>query len=75
LDTGKYAEAISISHRALEQDLYDEAVYRCSMVAYSALNDRPAVARQFEKCKQLLKKDLNLEPSPQTIKLFNSLTQ
>lgn len=75
LDSGKYTEAISISRRALEEDLYDEAVYRGSMVAYSALNDRPAVARQFERCKQLLKKDLNLEPSPQTIKLYNSLTQ
>jgi len=42
-------------------------------MAYSAMEDRPAVARQFERCKLILKKELDLEPSPQTVKLYNSL--
>jgi len=39
------------------------------------MDDRPAVARQFEKCKMILKKDLDIDPSAQTIKLYTSLMQ
>ncbi len=75
LKSGKYSMAAALANQALEEDNYNEAVYRSAMMAYSAMEDRPAVARQFERCKLILKKELDLEPSPQTVKLYNSLMQ
>lgn len=70
---GKYSQALAIANRALEEDNYNEVFHRSAMVAYSALEDRPAVVRQFEKCRRILKNELNIDPSPQTISLYNSL--
>ena len=75
IKTGKYVSALAVTNRALEEDNYNEAIYRSAMVAYSGMDDRPGVARQFERCKVVLKNDLDLDPSPQTLKLFNSLMQ
>ena len=75
LKTGNYSQAVALANRALEEDNFNEAVHRYAMLAYSALDDRPAVARQFEKCRTILKKELDIDPSPQTIKLYNSLMQ
>ena len=73
--SGKYTQALAIANRALEEDNFNEAAHRFTMQVYSALNDRPAVARQYEKCRKILKKELNIDPSPQTINLYNSLMQ
>ena len=73
MKTGNYTQAAALANRALEEDNYNETFYRSAMMAYSALNDRPAVVRQFEKCKLVLKKELDIDPSPQTVKLYNSL--
>ncbi|MBP9675126.1 MAG: tetratricopeptide repeat protein [Anaerolineaceae bacterium] len=70
---GKYAQAVALANRALEEDNYNEEIYRSSMMAYSALNDRSAISRQFEHCKIVLKRDLNLEPSSQTTSLYETL--
>jgi DNA-binding SARP family transcriptional activator len=73
LKAGKYTQAVALSNRALEEDMYNEVIHRSAMVAYSALDDRSAVARQFEKCRNALMKELQIEPSPQTVNLYNSL--
>ena len=75
MKAGKYSQAVNLANRALEEDSFNESVHRSAMMAYSALNDRPAVARQYEKCRNILKRELDLEPSPQTVKLYNSLIQ
>lgn len=73
METKKYPRAIELSQLALQQDCCDEEVHRSAMLVFSAMHDRRAVARQFDKCKLALKKELNLQPSPQTVKLFDSL--
>ena len=75
IQAGKYNQALAIANRALEEDNYNEVFHRSAMMAYSALEDRSAVVRQFEKCKSILKQELDIDPSPQTIKLYNSLIQ
>ena len=70
---GLYQEAVKVTQRALEEDLINESIYRSSMLAYSAMNDRPAVIRVYEQCRNVLQKELEIEPSPQTVSLFNSL--
>jgi two-component SAPR family response regulator len=47
-----------------------ESAHRLAMQAYAALGNRSGVANQFELCKQLLKDELGLDPSPETIKLY-----
>lgn len=73
IKTGKYIQAVALSNRALEEDTYNEVLHRYAMMAYSALDDRPAVARQFEKCRSVLMNELQIEPSSQTVSLYNSL--
>jgi len=75
MKVGKYSQAALLANRALEEDNYNESVYRSAMMAYSAMDDRSAVARQYERCKLVLKKELDIDPSPQTVKLYNSLMQ
>jgi two-component SAPR family response regulator len=73
IKTGQYAQAVTVANRALEEDGYNEAVHRTAMLAYSAMDDRPAVARQFEKCKMILKShDIDLRSNHQ---VYNSLMQ
>jgi LuxR family transcriptional regulator, maltose regulon positive regulatory protein len=47
-----------------------ESAHRLAMQAYAALGNRLGIANQFELCKQYLHDELNLEPSPETIKLY-----
>jgi len=73
METGHYEQAIELSDLALKQDPCDEEIHRTAMLVYSALNDRRSLVRQYDRCKSALQKELNLEPSPQTVKLYQSL--
>lgn len=73
LNSEQYKAAIQTASRALEEDPCSEAAYRLIMLANSALGSRVEVVRQFEKCKQTLKTELNVEPSQQTRALFETL--
>jgi LuxR family maltose regulon positive regulatory protein len=75
IQTEQYPLAIHYANRVIEEDPCQETAYRSAMLAYSALGDRPGIARQFEKCKAVLKKELDVEPALQTQNLFNTLMQ
>ena len=73
IKTNRYSNAVALSERALEEDNFNEVLHRSAMLAYSGMNDRSAIARQFERCRSALMKELQIEPSPQTVTLYNSL--
>ncbi len=75
LQIKQYQLAIQYANRAIEEDACCEEAYRLAMQAFFALGDRVAATRQFEKCRRVLKKELGLEPTPQTVSLFDELTQ
>lgn len=75
LENQDFQLAINTANRALQEDIFDESAYRAAMVAHAALNDRPAVVRLYEKCKSTLKIELDLEPSAETTRLFNTLIE
>lgn len=75
IQTKQYQAAIHYADRAIEEDPCYEEAYRSAMLAFSALGNRAAVSRQFEKCRSMLKKELDLEPAPQTNALYKSLMQ
>jgi len=75
IQTKQFQIAIHFADRALEEDPCYEEAYRLAMLAYSALGDRAAVSRQYEKCRSILIRDLDLEPSQQTSDLYKKLMQ
>jgi DNA-binding SARP family transcriptional activator len=73
LDVGEHQVALEYCERALAEDPCLEAAHRLAMRAHWALGNRSAVARQFEHCEQVLRKELNAPPSPQTGALYKRL--
>lgn len=69
----QYPQAIQTANRALAEDPCNEAAYRLIMLAYAASGSRAEVARQYEKCKKILRSELNVEPAQQTRALFETL--
>ena len=52
-----------------------ERAYRALMLAHSALGDRSQVVAAYERCARALRHELDVEPSEQTYRLFEQLSQ
>jgi WD40 repeat protein/DNA-binding SARP family transcriptional activator len=52
-----------------------EPAYRALMNAYAALGNRSKVKAAFERCVKALRDDLGVEPSEQTVQLYEELVQ
>lgn len=74
LEKGEYQTAIEACSRLLTQDICQEDAYRLMMRAYSAQGNTAEVARQYERCVDALQRELNVEPSLKTQKLYRTLT-
>jgi DNA-binding SARP family transcriptional activator len=68
------AEAIDLCRRILDQDNCWERAYRHLMLAYHGLGDRGQVARTYARCVQVLRAELDVEPTPETQTLYARLT-
>lgn len=73
LGAGQPGQALQACQRALRQDTYMEEAYRLSMRVHAALGDRPAVQRQYQVCRRVLREDLGVEPSAETTRLYQQL--
>lgn len=73
MQQGHHNSAIQYCKRVLEQDSCNEAAYRLMMLTYAALEDRSAIKRTFETCRQTLIKELSVEPSEATRNLLDTL--
>ena len=73
IENKEYEEALGYCQQALKEDLYNEEIYRLIMKIYAALGNKAAISKQYEICCKVLKDELNTNPSPQTIELFESL--
>ncbi len=74
LEQERYTEAIDLAQRVLTQDNCWERAYRHLMLAYSKLGDRGQVGRTYQRCVQVLRDELDVSPSGETEKLYQSLT-
>jgi two-component SAPR family response regulator/Flp pilus assembly protein TadD len=74
LDSNQLERCLSICHRALEQDRYNELIYQVEMRAYAALGDRASIVRQYQACKTALEEGLGLLPSQETESIYRELT-
>jgi DNA-binding SARP family transcriptional activator len=73
LEQGRYPETIELCQRILAQDNCWERAYRHQMMAYDRINDRGQIGRTYQRCVQVLKKELDVRPSPETDDLYRRL--
>jgi predicted ATPase/DNA-binding SARP family transcriptional activator len=57
---------------AVREELNEEALRRL-MAAWSHMGDRPRALRQYERLVTLLRDELDAEPEPETVRLYESL--
>jgi two-component SAPR family response regulator len=74
LQNGEYAAAMALCQKELAGDTcYEQAHFRL-MRCYLAQHQRHMAVRQYQICRELLKSELELEPSEETTALYRKLT-
>ncbi|OUR76744.1 hypothetical protein A9Q83_13325 [Alphaproteobacteria bacterium 46_93_T64] len=67
------AEIKHVARAILKFDQTNERAYRSLMNAYSNEDDRASALRQFDICKDVLKRELSVEPSEETTQLAQKI--
>ncbi len=65
--------AIATAQRLLALDPLRESTYRTLMRLYAEQDQRGLAARQFERCRDVLSQDLDVEPAPATRRLYEEI--
>ncbi len=65
-----YREAISYAQRSLQHDPLREETYRGLMRLHALTGDRAGVKRVYDNCVTVLKRELDVEPSPETTQTY-----
>jgi two-component SAPR family response regulator/Flp pilus assembly protein TadD len=73
-ESQRYNEALEECYAILSRDETLEEVHRLAMRAQAALGDRPAIERQFERCRAALLREVDVDPSIETFQLYDRLT-
>ncbi len=72
-DMAKYDQALDYCQRALNEDNLLEEAYRMALKTFAAMGDRVGMIRQYQQCVDVLEREINTEPSPQTRALYEQL--
>lgn len=70
---GAPQEAIVLAQRLLTLDPLREDVHRALMVLYAELGQRHAAQQQYQRCRELLASELDVEPEAETEALYQTL--
>ncbi|MHC1784327.1 MAG: tetratricopeptide repeat protein [Anaerolineaceae bacterium] len=73
LDQSNYDLAMEYCQRTLNEDNLLEDAYRLALRIFAAMGNRAAVVRQYQRCVEVLEKEINAPPSPQTQALYQEL--
>ena len=73
LAAGDAAASLSWAQRALALDTCREEAHRQAMRAYYALGRQADALRQFERCREVLARELGVEPMPRTLLLHQQI--
>jgi DNA-binding SARP family transcriptional activator len=68
-----FEAAISYGHRLLTLDPLQEDVHRELMRCYVETGQRPLALEQFQHCQDTLRQELDIEPMPQTWRLYHQI--
>src|SRR5205823_2212887 len=75
LEAGRYNDAITLGHKALDVDPCREPLYRLIMQCQAYLGDNAGALQTFEQCRQILDEQLGADPSPQSLQLHTAILQ
>jgi TolB-like protein/DNA-binding SARP family transcriptional activator len=70
-----FAQVLQVAPRLLALDPLNEEAHRAAMRAYAAQGRHNAALKQFELCRDLLCRDLGVQPQPETIRLAQDLRE
>ncbi len=70
---GEYAAGINITNRLLVLEPWQEEAHRQMMILLDRSGQRAAALAQYESCRQLLARELGVEPLPETQALYRRL--
>ncbi len=73
-DTGQWDESMRICHDLLAVDPCHEPAFRTLMRCHAARGNRSAVHSVYQRCVSILREDMDVEPSDETISLYDELT-
>jgi DNA-binding SARP family transcriptional activator len=68
-----FEAAISYGHRLLALDPLQEDVHRELMRCYVEAGQRPLALEQFQRCREALRRELDIEPMPRTWRLYRQI--
>ena len=70
---GQADQAISYARRLVTLDPLNEAAHRQLMEVYWQAGQHSAALKQYQACEQILRKELNLDPQPETRALYKKI--
>jgi predicted ATPase/DNA-binding SARP family transcriptional activator len=73
LALGQSREAIPHARRLVSLDPLDESAHRQLMEVYLQAGQHTAALKQYQTCEQILRKELNLDPQPETRELYKKI--
>ncbi len=73
IEQEEWGEAIEVCQSLLARDDCWEQAYRLMMTAYAHLGNRAQALRTYQRCVERLREELNVEPSPTTVRLYESI--
>ncbi|NMB54964.1 MAG: tetratricopeptide repeat protein [Leptolinea sp.] len=73
LKLAKYDQALEYCQRALEEDNLLEDAYRLALRAFAGMGNRVGMIRQYQRCVEVLEREINAAPSQQTQALYQEL--
>jgi DNA-binding SARP family transcriptional activator len=72
---GDWERAAEYYYKGIETDNLAEEFYRRLMVCHGKLGNRADAVKTYNRCCSQLKSELGIEPSPETIAVYNALLQ
>ncbi|MGH3788789.1 MAG: AfsR/SARP family transcriptional regulator [Pseudonocardiaceae bacterium] len=73
LSVGRLDDCIATGHRMLDVDQCREDAHRLLMRCYASLGRPYQAVRQYEFCCRVLKETLQIEPAPETTRLYRAI--
>lgn len=72
---GRYTQTINLSKKMLAKDDCLEEAHRLLMLSYEKLGMRDKAVRQYKKCREVLFRELEVNPSKRTMEMYNQIRQ
>jgi WD40 repeat protein/basic membrane lipoprotein Med (substrate-binding protein (PBP1-ABC) superfamily)/DNA-binding SARP family transcriptional activator/energy-coupling factor transporter ATP-binding protein EcfA2 len=73
IQSAQWHEALNWGEQWIQMAYSPEPAFRALMIAHAGLGDQGMVSTTYQRCLQILNRDLGLEPSPETQQLFQQL--